>query len=69
MEPEDEVLLNLVNGKRVEIHDLLFLISIGYLVASPKAIAKLHELKGAIHELNPHMVGVNGTDGNNTTSS
>jgi hypothetical protein len=52
MDPQDEALLDFVNGKGTA-DTMLVLILAGYLVLSSSAISKLQELKGAVHAWNP----------------
>lgn len=53
MEPQDEALLNFVNGRSQNpMNDLLILVTANYLVLSDSAKAKLQELAGAVHEWN-----------------
>ena len=56
MEPEDEALLDFVNGKG-NADTILVLILAGYLVLSESAKLKLQELKGAVHEWNKENNG------------
>jgi len=49
--PEDEALIDFVNGKGNAAKVALMIIA-GYLIFSEPAKAKLQELKGAVHEWN-----------------
>lgn len=51
--PEDSALLDWVNGKNITPNQFVLIIKAGYVNLSDKALRKLAELEGAVHDLNP----------------